>query len=41
MTLCVRQMSEEVRITSVLQGDDFLWISTIGDGLYAYDLTTV
>lgn len=40
MTLCVRQMSEEVRITSVLQGDDFLWISTIGDGLYAYDLTT-
>lgn len=39
-TLCVRPMQLDVLVTSALQGDNFLWITTLGDGLYAYDLTT-
>ena len=39
-TLCVRPMQRDVLVTSALQGDNFLWITTLGDGLYAYDLTT-
>lgn len=39
-TLCSLQIPEKVRITSVLHGDDFLWVSTVSDGLYGYDLTT-
>ncbi|WP_072542483.1 hybrid sensor histidine kinase/response regulator transcription factor [Bacteroides mediterraneensis] len=39
-TLCVRPMQRDVLVTSALQGDNFLWITTLGDGLYGYDLTT-
>ena len=39
-TLCVRPMQGNALITSALQGDNFLWITTLSDGLYGYDLTT-
>lgn len=39
-TLCSRQIPDGVRITSMLHGDGFLWITTVTDGLYAYDLAT-
>lgn len=39
-TLCVRPMQGDALVTSALQGDNFLWITTLKDGLYGYDLTT-
>lgn len=39
-TLAVREMPASTWIVSVLHGDDFLWIGTVRDGLYGYDLTT-
>lgn len=39
-TLSVRPMQGDALVTSALQGDNFLWITTLKDGLYGYDLTT-
>ena len=39
-TLCSHLIPDDIQVTSMLHGDGFLWITTIADGLYGYDLTT-
>jgi len=37
--VCDGQLSSSKWVSSVLNGDSFIWIPTVGDGLYGYDLT--
>ena len=37
--VCDGQLSSSKWVSSVLNDDSFIWISTVGDGLYGYDLT--
>lgn len=37
--VCDGQLSSGRWVSSLLNGDSFIWIPTVGDGLYGYDLT--